>query len=331
MKKCLIRNDFRDFNFRELCGVNLLAGLTPIVVNFNNEELTDTYGDIAEISSKNNLCSDNFISINSDSCIIIYDIKKSISLDRILICGAYDDNSDICLSEYELYFSQSLEDIFERDNQIVKYNNSNLWESSETRNGCDQIFDIEDYKGRYFAIKINISNPTDKMIRLSYVGLFNHDFTEQITFCKRNFGENILQGKIPTAKGTYTADLSCLTNGKCFDKETRIAIDTETSYTFKLDNEITADSFYIVGSESAINSCKIYASTDKDKLMEPESQLNLSAFPKPTSQKEVSAGICMTDLPIKFNYIAFVFDKGTFLEQVGIVPYETIEEDATNN
>ena len=52
MKKCLIRNDFRDFDFRELCGVNLLSDLTPIVVNFNNEEITDINGDIAEITAK---------------------------------------------------------------------------------------------------------------------------------------------------------------------------------------------------------------------------------------------------------------------------------------
>ena len=98
-----------------------------------------------------------------------------------------------------------------------------------------------------------------------------------------------------------------------------------------MDNEITADSFYVIGSESAITNCKIYASTNKDKLMEPDSQLNLSAFPKPTSHKEVSAGICMTDFPIEFNCIAFVFDKGTFLDQVGIIPYETTEEDLSIN
>ena len=326
MKKCLFRNDFSDFNFKELCGINMLSGLTPIVVTFSNEEITDIIGDICKISDKNNFCSENFISINSENCIIIFDTKKSVSPDRILISSAYSKEADIGLKEYTLYISDSLENLFKRHNEIIKYNNTSFWRPLDSRNGCDQVFELEDYKGRFFAIKINSSNPTDKTTRISYVGLYNHELTDQLTFCKKNFGENLLLGKIPTAKGTYTADLSCLTNGICFDKESRIYIDTDTSYSFKTDAEILADSFYVIDSETSGNSCKVYVSSDKDKLLDPESQLELSIFPKPTSHKDISAGIYMSDQPIKFSYIAFVFSKGSQLDQVGITPYETISE-----
>ena len=139
-----------------------------------------------------------------------------------------------------------------------------------------------------------------------------------------------MHGKIPTAKGTYTADLSCLTDGICFDKTTRIKIDTETSYTFKLDNEIIADSFYIVGSEDAINNCKIFVSSDKDNLLDSSEALTVSVFPKPTSHKGISAAICMTDEPINFGYVAFCFVGKGFLDELGILPLEVTVDEANN-
>ncbi len=324
MKKCLIRNDFHNFNFKELCGINILSGNSPIAVNFKNEEIIDISGDLSQINNNDGFCSSEYVSINADKCIIIFDLKKTFSPDRILICSAYSCENDIGLANYELYMSDAPDKLFERKNKIVEYDNTSVWIADSNRNGCDQVFDIEDYDGRYFAIKIANPNPTDSITRISYVGLYNHEFTEQLTFCENNFGENVLKGKLPTAKGTYTADLSCLTNGICFNSATRINMDTDTSYSFKLDEEIIADSFYLIGSDNAVNSCKIYATNDKDKLFDDESQIHISIFPKPTSHNGISAAVCMADQPINFKHMAFCFEKGSQLDQLGIMPFDTI-------
>lgn len=318
MKKCLYRNEFQDKNFISLCGINLLKDSKPLIVDLQNSEIENVIGnplDITEdvFNENTNLC------IPVQSCKIIYDLKSSKKIDRIIISSVYNQSIDYGLSNYELFISDSTETLFNKENCIVEYDNSNNWESGELRNGCDQVFDIYDYKGRFFAIKINISNPTDSVIRLSYIGLYNHELTEQLTYVKNNFGDNLLKGRIPAVKGTYTADLSCLTNGTCFDKSTRVYIDCETEYTFKIDKEIYTDSFYIVGSDSAVKNLKIFVSNNKDDLISDHNAIATSIFPKPTSHSGTTAAICMTDEVISFSYVAFKFSAGDFIDEIGII------------
>lgn len=328
MKKCLVRKDFSDYNFRELCGINILSGMTPVILNTQNEEIKEIVGSLSGLTQCDAFENAVPVEISSEGCAIIFDLKTTYEPDRILICGAYDADSDVGLSNYEIYISDTLDALFDRRNCVINYSNASSWNGGEIRNGCDQVLDIEDYSGRFFAIKILLSNPTDSITRITHIGLYNHELTDQITFCEKNFGQSVLQGKIPTAKGTYTADLSCLTDGKCFDKSTRIFLDTDSSYTFKLDSEIVADSFYIVCSDEAMKSCKIYVSKDKDDLLNPENEISTSVFPKPTSHDGTSAAICMTDEPISFSYIAFSFEGAGFLDEVGILPMEVTVDEA---
>lgn len=321
MKKCLYRNNFIDKNFTDLCGVNLLNELNPLVINLQNNEQIKV-SENADTINGLYFSEDNKLEIPVKACKVVYDLKKSININRILISGVFDSAVDYGLANYELYISETAENLFNKENLIIEYDNSNIWQGGEYRNGCDQIFDIYDYSGRFFAIKINLSNPTDNITRICHIGLYNHELTEQKTFCEKNFGQNILRGKIPTVKGTYTADLFCLTNGTCFEKSNRIYIDSETEYTFKLDNEAVSDSFYVVGSESAIKNCCIFTSNSKDELISQNNQISYSIFPKPTSHTGVSAAIFMTDEPISFNFVAFKFSEGDFLDEVGILSYE---------
>ena len=324
MKKCLIRNNYSDFSFLELCGINILAGIKPLILDENNNifESVKYSGQIDSsaislIEKFNPNPTTGHIDIERPSATIIYDLGEVKKIDRIFIAGFHNGHNDYSLLEYELYSSKTTENLFDEENKIVTYSNAGLWQKQFLRNHCDQIFDIEDYDGRYFAIKILKANATDDIIRISTIALYNNKLTEELTFASKNFDYNFLKDNIPNVIGSYNANLSYLTDGVCFREECRIKLNAPTKYLFKLESPILISTIGFVGSDSALDNCKIYLSNNKDNVWEEENSYNFDILPHPTSRQGVTAATLMLENEINTSYIGLDFqtDDG-FIDQI---------------
>lgn len=327
MKKCLISNDFKsEDEFLPLCGVNLLHDIKPLVLDGDDKP----FGGIryqGEIDANSTSVIDNefnsnpsaHIDFETERCKVIYDLGEVKPIDRIFISGFYDGKADYSLAEYKLYLSDDAKELFNEDNCIVHYNNGDLCDcTQEVRNHCDQIFDLEDYSGRYFAVELLKPNVTDDIYRVSVFGLYNHNHTEQIRFCKNTFGTNMLSGIIPSVKGAYVKDLSLLTDGICFDEEKRIYLNSETEFGFKLDTKMNLNSFFIIGSESAIDGCEVYISDDKESLFTDGNLIETESLPVKCKPQGVSAALIAICDDIEAEYIGFKFPKDCFIDQIGV-------------
>lgn len=324
MKKCLIRNDYSDLSFLNLCGVNLLSGIKPVILDENDNVFENVkYSGIVDnsaielIEKFNPNISTGHIDIECASATLIYDLGEVKQINRIFIAGFYNGMSDFSLLEYELYSSKTAENLFNEENKIVKYNNAGLWQKQSLRNHCDQIFDIEDYDGRYFAIKILKANATDDIIRISTIALFNNTLTEELTFAAKTFDYNFIKGIIPNVIGSYNPDLSYLTDGICFRDERRVTINTPTKYLYKLDMPILVSSIGFVGSSSALDNCKIYISNDKDSIWDESNCYSYDVLPRPCSISGVEAATLMLENEIHAAFIGLDFDTNNgFIDQL---------------
>ncbi len=326
MKKTLIRNDLHDGDIAPLCGVNLLSGITPVVLDEDNRE----FGEIRFNGGidKNAIerltlpfkpaVTTGHIDIETNGCSLIYDLKNSMTVDRIVIAGFFNGKSDYGIADYDLYLSETAEDLFKEDSHIIAYNNAGLWKEDTARNHCDQVFDTTGYSGRYFCLKINKANPTDDIIRLSTVGLYNHDITDQLTFSGKTFGDNALAGLTPTAHGSYSADLSYLTDGICFNGKKRIYLDNDTEYIYTLKSAQLIGSIGIVGSSSAIEHCVVYLSDTKDAIWNDENLTEVKVETHPTSRQGLSAARFLLCEPVRAGVIGLKFSALDYLDEISL-------------
>lgn len=315
MKKCLIRNDFTDLSFQSLCGVNLLKDISPVILDKDNNVYEEVFcfgleeNNVSKILERfNPEQKDKRIEIHQEAATIIYDLGETKQIDRIYISGYYNSENDYSIAEYELYSSNSIEAIFNHENMIVSYNNIGLCQKSDTRNHCDQVFDIEDYNGRYFAIKILKPNTTDNIIRISSIALYNHKLTEELTFVKNNFEYNILSGIIPNTIGSYNANLTYLTDGICFRENCRVKIDAQTKFLFKLEASTLISSIGFVGSYSALENCSLYFSDDQEDIWNEENIIEYDPLPHPTSNDGVAAATLIFQNDVQAKYIGIEFN-----------------------
>lgn len=330
MRKCLIRNDFLDNEVINLCGENLLKDIIPIIIDKDDNPIYDIEFCESAITENINFLADKpdfsgYVNIKTDYCKIIYDLNEVKDIDRIMICGYFDGKENHSITHYNIFISDDMTNIFDKTNCVVEYDNTNLFTPDKLRNHCDQVFDLTDYPGRYFALEIIKPNETYENLKISYIGLYNHIYTNQINFCKNNFQNSIIQGKTPTIKGCFIKDLSPLTDGICFDESTRIYFNADSDLTYKLEEEKYISSFYIIGSYSAIENCILFSATDKDALDSDDSLIEVEIIPKPTSSEGSSAALYTLHEPIKAKYIRFCFKENDFLDEIGIIEAD-IEE-----
>ncbi len=321
MRKCLISNNLNITEIEELVGVNLLNGLIPIVFDAEDKELKEisykganASDAIEKITNKWSL--ENHVDFESNSFKIIYDLKEEIQIDRVLLSGFYNGDADYSLQSYKIYISNDAKTLFNDENLVVHYQNGDKCLPNSDRNHCDQVFDLEDYKGRYFALQILKPCAVDDIARIAHIGVYNHKATEQLSFCSRNFSQNILSGKIPSVVGAYSKDLTPLTDGVCFDETKRIFLNADTEFTFKFDDLVNINRVFVVGSDSAIENCKISVANQKEDLFLPENILEFEVCVVPSNLG--AAGVLLFGEEIEAKFIGIRFKNGDYIDQLGV-------------
>ena len=267
-------------DFTEANGINLLQGLKPLIADGRGNVMAPYEGDIMELVSESNFFQHIDI-IGDHQTRITYDMGRSVTIDKVLVCGFYYNKINYCFDQYQLYFSESPENLYEPEHLAADYDNSGNWNSGIERSGADQLFQFtEPQKGRYFGIKFVKPNPTDNLIRISRLAVYNEEYSRQRTWLSSN-GTNLLTG-LSTGflldDGSHAAFLkgeeTMLTDGIVFDENSRVELQAsggELRAVYSLGQKTNIDRMVLAGTFGHQVTYEIYASDALSDLFADES------------------------------------------------------------
>lgn len=263
-----------SLDFKRDNGINLLAGIEPDITDKQGSKVTPYAGEAEELTS----CSNYFkhIDIIGDNQVsITYDLGRTAELDKIIIGGFYHPDINYCFGRYALYFSEDRATLYEEENCLADYDNSKSWEAGQERKGADQVFTFtKKPQGRYFGIRFLQPNPTDNLIRISRLALYNERNTLMNTYLDK-YGSNILMGMIPDRGGKAAGSasekqISILNDGVVFSEKSYLTEEGEEAFVYSLKDSVTIDRLVTVG--RGINKgISYYISSNRKELWEEES------------------------------------------------------------
>ncbi len=318
MKKVIYRTVESCEALLSLSGLNLLKGVLPAVIADGGDASDriacseETVQEVlCKLTDSSQIAQDTFISVAADECTFIYDMRESVKVDRIYIGSRL--SNETAQQEYGVYIADDLQTLFNRENEVEKFT-LQAQDFTESRN--NRVLDTEGYCGRYFAVKIAAPSP----VGIYGFALYNHDRTDKYSFFNKNFAHNILSGITPTVKGSYSADLSLLTDGVCFDDAHRTVINAETEYIFKLERETAINGIAIIGSPNSVEKCVVFFGNEKDTVFDDENLTEIEPIFKPTSRDGTAAALLKTHGEIA-AYIGLRLPADCVIDQLGAEEY----------
>ena len=175
-------------------------GITPLI-EINSGKVEDA---ITFCTSQRFL--EHHIDIFSKSVSIVFDIGQVCDVETIAIGFFCSDKINYNVGKFELYASNKLHTIFNKENLIANDCGYDKWVEGGNKSEY-WVYDTN-ISMRYFGIKILESNLMDDIIRLKYIGLFNSEYTEKEQYFKDFLPENLISDIKPIG----------VVNGKsCFD------------------------------------------------------------------------------------------------------------------
>lgn len=230
IKSCTKRNivainsalEVKKFGYNMLFGKNaeikdIETGTTPILKMCNGESVSkDSFlvcvGDDV----------DDHMDILCEKADVVCDLGAVASADAIIIRSYFTKNTNLTLGEFELYASETRDNLFDPEQKIAHVRGIDDWHTGD-RNNADWIFDV---KGelRYLGIRILKANANDDVIRLGHVGIYSADFNEGREYVLEHYPHNIISIMEPV----------CITDGAIFNKSFSIDIQKEKTFDFTL-------------------------------------------------------------------------------------------------
>ncbi len=242
---------------RNTLGVNMLSCCIPEVIR--NDGITDEL----TVRIANPIHNPEFFSyINRDDTFnqhvdidgtafsLVYDLGTERSVEGIYVSCFHNGLTDYTIGEFEVYMSNSRENLFHKESLVIYYDNRGKMVFHEPRNAADFYFDVEDLSGRYVAFKQLTTNSTDGMSRIQNFGLYNADYTFQHMYVSRNCRGGELGGLVPEVKGAFTGNLQDLTRGSAMDDYEAVSFENAT-VTYNLNRKINCDHAIIISKGDA--------------------------------------------------------------------------------
>jgi len=167
-------------------SINLLEGIKPEIVDSNGNTDLKLETDLAVNPTCYTMLTDNqdhgkHIDIYAKAADLTYDMGSVYPIDRVSIYGFVSlFDMDFGLEEFEVYFSNDRESLYESDNCVIHHNNAGNYVPSHDesyRTGADFVIDLENCNARYFGLRILSANPVDDIIRLSCLGVYCDNIT----------------------------------------------------------------------------------------------------------------------------------------------------------
>jgi hypothetical protein len=174
-------------------GTNILENRTPVICDAFGHQLMPLWdGDCSIIVECNDLLHVDIL--GTLPVTLYYDMENEITADQIVVASMYNEHQDFALANYELYISQDISNLFNKENCIVKYNNVGVWKPHTLLAGATQIFSFnKKTAGRFFGMKVLKANPTDEVVRIARLAVYSEIYNQQHEYLSQ-FGNNLLIG-----------------------------------------------------------------------------------------------------------------------------------------
>ena len=243
--------DKNQFTLKDL-GANMLNRSAPEVIRDDGiyEELTVRMGSplhnpefFSYISRDDHF--NEHVDIDSTAFTLSYDLGTERRVEGIYVSCFYNSLTDYTIGEFEVYASNSREDLLKPESRVVYYDNRGKMIYNEGRNAADFYFDAEDLSCRYVAFKQLNSNTVDGMSRIKNFCLYNEEYSFQHLYVNKNYKGGELGGLIPTITGSYEGNLENLTVGSVMDDFESVAF-KDATINFTLPKIISCDHAIVI-------------------------------------------------------------------------------------
>ncbi len=239
--ECKKRNiESIDADYIKALGYSIIDNcMGEIVDQTGNKPQTKLYfepNEDALLNCTDRLDIDRHIDILAEKADIIYDLGYEAKIETIVLRAYFSRNPNVnyTIGEFKLYAANTKAELFDDNNEIAhECSVDNLVPGN--RNNADWVYDVNG-AFRYFGIKILNPNPTDDIIRLCYIGLYNKEYTEKKEYVLNNFGESLIHNVEPT----------CITDGNLFVDELMYEINGSKSFKFPLDESRQLSNLWVV-------------------------------------------------------------------------------------
>lgn len=160
-------------------GVNLIHGMEGTIRDAQGSVIQPYAGSILQLTG--DTPDYTHIDIMGRSGITItYDLGQEYEIDKVLISNFYHATVDYSVGRYQLFVGKDEDTLYTQENCIADYDNSGNWKGNIDRTGADQLFRFPDApSGSFFGIRILESNPTDDLVRIAKICLYNDEYTAQ--------------------------------------------------------------------------------------------------------------------------------------------------------
>ncbi len=326
MAKISIDKSLQAAELNNKLGYNLLGGVTP--------EIKDSNGELPITKNRRNRVDDTapsqitglydaaeHIDVLADCFTMTYDMGESFDVDFIVTSGFWRIESPIyMLYDYELYLSDTCEDLYEEKNLLVHIDNSELVLNDGPRQS-ETIINLEGAAGRFFGFKVNKACSEDDVTRITYLGVYNNIISKCRQFIPNNLEPNVLTADNIKFTTEYKGNIESLVNGSVFQKEDSV---TATNAEIILDMSMPCYNIALVGE---FEDFYVYSASCEDKLWSSAAKGEVEEF---TTDSSETCKMLKLDTPTE-RYIGIRIKGEAVLEQIIVNSfYREVNVDLSN-
>ena len=240
-------------------GTNILSVVTPKVTPLSDEPIVVKIGKLNQFGEHllNVLTDDNQIDTHLDifgaPFCLTYDLGQVDVMEKICISGHGEKGGNYAINDYEIYVSNSEEDLYREENLVVKY-----YRSPDEPYMIDDIpyednvYDVSG-EGRYFGVKFLSSCPQDEITRIGRIGVFSKFNDVRMSIREQLSAFDCIDTLKPEIHGEYKGRPEDITNGiALMDGQTVEAVD-DIEVEFVSDATIYANELYIIARNSEVS------------------------------------------------------------------------------
>ncbi len=188
--------------------------------------------------------SEKHIDIFCNSADIVFDLKKETVIDNIIFTSFNHGTQNYSVGEFGIFASDTLDNLFDNENEIAHDEGAVNWKIGGRRNGVDWIFDT---KGscRFIGFRVYKANATDEIIRPQFFGAYSDEFSKSYLMSKSKIlkfaTNNLLSGMEPKS----------ITDGKCYIDDKFYILKANDTLTFEVSNVKTISNVSVITADES--------------------------------------------------------------------------------
>lgn len=299
-----------DSAYVENLGYSIIDGVLGEIIG-DNGDIPDMHLDGASSKEALLACTEktrinDHIDIFSKTAKIVYDLGVETKIQTVLLRSYFGEHGrNYTIGEFKLYAANNRNELFNKENEIAHERPMDTLEVSKPRNNADWVYDV-DGSLRYFGIEILNSNPTDDLIRLSYIALYSNDYTEKKKYVPNCFNDSLI----------YNLEPKYLTRGELFDDTRMVKVDKKETFSFELKEARKVTKIWVVTKGDARIKIKGFLLSSEEDLTFERRMYNFVA----TDSKTISTinisvkGNCFVDgIGASTNKYTFKVDQNDII------------------